>query len=294
MEKVAKIINAEMIEKYTKEGHWKNKSLFDFFKKSLEKNPSKIAVVDREHRLSYQEVERFSNNLAASLRNLGISKGEVVSFELPNWYHSIIVNLALTKLGTAINPIVPIYKEREVSFILKQAKSVAIIIPDIFRGYNYVEMLDSIKENLPDLKHVIVLGANVDRGMISLEELMKGDGSPPPLEEIDPNEVKLLMYTSGTTAEPKGVQHTHNTLICEELNEAGFWELKEEDVIFMPSPVTHITGYLYALELPFLLGSKLVLMDIWNPEQALELIKKEKCTFTVGATPFCRRLYILR
>ncbi len=283
-------ITADMIEKFTKEGYWRNKTLCDYFKICLGKKPDSLAVVDREYRLTFRDLETFSNNLASSLAKLGISKGDVVSFELPSWYQAIVVNLALTKLGAVINPIIPIYKEREVTFILKQARSKAMIIPEVFRGYNYVEMLQKIRPNLPDLQFQIVSGMQIGRGMISLEELMKGDGPLPPLPPIDPNEVKLLLYTSGTTAEPKGVQHTHNTLICEEVNASSFWELKEEDVIFMPSPVTHITGYLYALELPFVLGCKVVLMDQWSPEEALEIIAREKCTFTVGATPFLQGL----
>ncbi|MBI5606051.1 MAG: AMP-binding protein [Deltaproteobacteria bacterium] len=283
-------INSEMIAKYTKEGHWRNKTLYDLFKEVLKKHPNKIAVVDRGNQLSFQDIENMSNSLASSLRHLGVLKGEVVSFELPNWYQSVILNLALTKLGAVINPIIPIYRDREVTYILKQAESVAIVIPSTFRGYNYVEMLQRIKPNLPKLRDIIVVGDEVPEGMIALEKLMEGDRSPILPETVDPNDIKLLLYTSGTTAEPKGVQHTHNTLICENFNVAGGVGLDEESVIFMPSPVTHITGYLYALELPLILGCKVVLMDIWVPEKALDLITKEKCTWTVGATPFLQHL----
>lgn len=279
-----------MIAKYTKEGHWRNKTLYDLFKEVLKKHPNKIAVVDRGNQLSFQDIENMSNSLASSLRHLGVLKGEVVSFELPNWYQSVILNLALTKLGAVINPIIPIYRDREVTYILKQAESVAIVIPSTFRGYNYVEMLQRIKPNLPKLRDIIVVGDEVPEGMIALEKLMEGDRSPILPETVDPNDIKLLLYTSGTTAEPKGVQHTHNTLICENFNVAGGVGLDEESVIFMPSPVTHITGYLYALELPLILGCKVVLMDIWVPEKALDLITKEKCTWTVGATPFLQHL----
>lgn len=290
MDKRVTRINLKMTEKYTKKGHWKNKTLYDFFQDILEKNPEKTAVVDRNHRLTFMDIESLSNNLAFSLRKLGIKRGDVVSFALPNWYHSVIINMTLTKLGVVVNPIPLIYREREVLFILNDAQSVAMIVPNIFRGYDYVAMLEKIKPSLPNLKHIIVVGDNVPKGSIPMEELYREVGSSLPLEKIDPNNVKLILYTSGTTAEPKGVQHTHNTLICENLNASNFWGVKEEDVIFMPSPVTHVTGYLYALELPFIIGSKVVLMDLWKPERALELMEEEKCTFTVGATPFLQGL----
>jgi cyclohexanecarboxylate-CoA ligase len=198
--------------------------------------------------------------------------------------------VALTKLGATVNPIIPIYTEREVKFILGQAGSVAIVIPDVFRGVHYPEMISGIKPDLPQLKHVIVLGETIPGGTIDFSELMKGDGSSPSLEKVDANDVKLLVYTSGTTAEPKGVQHTHNTLVCTALNDTSFMGLDENTVIFMPSPVTHITGYALALEYPFIVGLRTVLLDVWAPERGLDLLEQEKCTYTTGATPFLQQM----
>ena len=277
---------SKKISELTYKGYWANKTLCGCFGKVLEKNPEKTAVVDKEHRISFKDIESLSNNFAGSLRDLGIRKGDVISYQLPNWYESIVVNMATTKLGAIINPIVPIYKEREVSFILRQSKSVAMIIPDTFRDYNYVRMIERIKPNLPNLKHIIVLGDKLDKGTVSFDSLLKDRTSLVQVEAIDPNDVKLLIYTSGTTSEPKGVQHTHNTIMAENLNVSHFWGVTSKDVIFMPSPVTHITGYLYGLELPFILGNKVVLMDLWDPSKALELMRKEKCSLTIGATPF--------
>lgn len=283
-------INWLMIEKYTKSGYWKNKTLCDFFEGILQRNPDKIAIVDSGHRLSFRDIDRLSDNLAHSLRDLGIKKGHVVSFQLPNWYQAAVLNVALTKLGTVINPIIPLYREHEVKFILTQAKSVAIFIPDVFRNFNYVEMIEEMKPDLPNLKYVIVVGETVPESMIAMNKLLEGDGSPFPIEKSDPNDVKLLIYTSGTTAEPKGVQHTHNTLIWTALNDTSFMGLHENTVTFMPSPVTHITGYCQALEFPFIIGLRAVLMDIWDPEKALELIEKERCNYTIGATPFLQHM----
>ena len=284
------ILTRALIDKYTQEGFWQDQFLFDYFQKILEKTPDKVAVVDRDYRLTFREIGRLANNLTASLRKMGVTRGTVVAFQLPNWYHAVVLNLALSRLGALINPIIPIYKEREVAFILKQARAEIFIIPDSFRKFDYVEMAEKIKPGLPDLKRVIVLGSRIPKGMISLESLLEGDGSLPQLEKIDPNDVKLLLYTSGTTAEPKGVQHTHNTLIYTMLNDSGHWGVNQDTVVFMPSPVTHISGYAWALEIPLIIGCGVVLMDIWNPEKALELMEKEKCAFTVAATPFLQGL----
>ena len=283
-------VTSEMKEEYTRKGYWKNKILLDYFEEHLKTNPDKIALVDRNYRLTYRDLDHKSNQLAASLHELGIVKGDVVSFQLPNWYQSSVIVFALLKLGVVINPIIPIYREREAAFILGESRSKAIIIPDVFRGFNYVEMFQKLKPTLPHLQHIIVLGSQMSEDMISLESLLVGPGYPWPREKIDPNDVQLLLYTSGTTAQAKGVQHTHNTLIGEAFIDTEFWKLNKDDVVFMPSPVTHISGYCNALQTPFILGASVVLMDIWDPEKGLDLIEREKCTFTVLATPFLQQM----
>ncbi|KJR96207.1 MAG: hypothetical protein VR68_14830 [Peptococcaceae bacterium BRH_c4a] len=284
-------ITGEMKYKYTQSGNWLNKTIDDFMKERLNQYPEKIALVDKKVRFTFRQIETMANNLATSLYNIGIRKGDVVSFQLPNWHQTAIINLAATKLGAVINPIIPIYKEREVEFILKQSVSKVMIIPSVFRNFDYVQMMKRLWPNLPEISHVIVAGDDAQGGMVNLEELLQGNGSPPPLEApVDPNDIKLLLYTSGTTAEPKGVQHTHNTLTCEIMNVRNFLELDQEDIVFMSSPVTHITGFLYALEMPVIIGCTAVLMDIWQPEKAIKLIEKEKCTFTVAATPFLQHM----
>src|SRR3546814_4688455 len=86
----------------------------------------------------------------------------------------------------------------------------------------------------------------------------------------DPNAVKLLLYTSGTTSHPKGVLHSHNSLMAELLAARGYWGLGASDVVLMPSPVTHITGYLYALEMGFVTGCAAVLMERWDASRSEE------------------------
>jgi acyl-CoA synthetase (AMP-forming)/AMP-acid ligase II len=110
------------------------------------------------------------------------------------------------------------------------------------------------------------------------------------VEAADPNAVKLVLYTSGTTGNPKGVLHSHNTIMSEIDAVIGFWGITQRDVVLMPSPVTHITGYLYALEVAFAAGVKVVFMERWNAAQAADLIAEHGVTFSVGATPFLKEL----
>src|SRR3546814_4190320 len=98
------------------------------------------------------------------------------------------------------------------------------------------------------------------------------------------------MYTSGTTGRPKGVLHSHNTIDTEIQAVTRFLGLGEDDVILMPSPVTHITGYLYGIQMPFTMNAPAVFMESWNAEQAADLIDEHGVTFTIAATVFLQDL----
>ena len=115
-------------------------------------------------------------------------------------------------------------------------------------------------------------------------------GKPTAQNLAQPNAIKLVLYTSGTTGNPKGVLHSHNTIMSEIDAVIEFWGITERDVVLMPSPVTHITGYLYALEIAFAAGVKVVFMERWNATEAVDLIAQHGVTFSVGATPFLKEL----
>jgi cyclohexanecarboxylate-CoA ligase len=108
--------------------------------------------------------------------------------------------------------------------------------------------------------------------------------------EARASDVCLLLYTSGTTAEPKGVLHSHDTLRYENRSMVELLDLTPYETVFMPSPVTHISGFLYGVLLPPMLGSTVVYLDIWDPERAADLIEAYQCRFTLGATPFLQGL----
>jgi cyclohexanecarboxylate-CoA ligase len=124
-------------------------------------------------------------------------------------------------------------------------------------------------------------------GFVSFDDLGGGDGTSPDGYARD---VCLLLYTSGTTADPKGVLHNHETLVYECRSIVELFGLTSSDGVFMASPLTHITGVLYALVLPALTGAGTTLLDIWDPVVAADLVERERCRFTVGATPFLQGL----
>jgi cyclohexanecarboxylate-CoA ligase len=281
------------IDKYTKAGFWINKTLAEYLDEAIKECPDKDAVVDRDRRITYRQLGQMVDRMALGLLELGVKSGDVVAFQLPSWLEAVVIHHAVAKIGAITLPIIPIYRHREIKYILEHSESKVLIIPREFRKFNYVQMIDELRNDLPALKHIFVVGGGeLPTGMSSFEQFMstrwEERRSSQSLKSIklDPNAVMLLMFTSGTEADPKGVLHNTNTLLHEVRSLVTSCRLGEDDVIFIPTPVTHITGLLYGLEMPQMLKAKLVLMDIWDADKAIELIEKEKCSFTLGATPF--------
>jgi len=259
--------------------------------------PDRLAVVQDGFRLTFAELYERTVRLTSSLRELGVGRGDVVSFQLPNWWECLVVFHAVQRLGAIANPIVAIYREAEVSFILDQARPKAFIVPEAFRGHDFLAMIAAIERTGGYVPQVVVVRGVTPpvrpEGHIRFEDLI-ADADP-----IDgsrdlahgPDDVALLIYTSGTVAEPKGVLHSHRTLLHECASIVDLFGLESKHTVFMPSPLTHITGVLYGCLMPQLvMSASTALLDIWSPERGREVVDTEQCRFTVGATPFLQGL----
>ena len=271
-------------------GIWRNHTQADLVAAQLARDPSQVMVIDGEARLTARDIDAQANALAGALVRMGLTAGDVVSFQLPNWAEAMVIDVAAAMLGLVVNPIIPIYRDAEVSYILKDAGTKVFFIPTSFRNFDYVAMVERHRADLPALGHVVTVRGEA-AGCVGFADLLKaGIDGPGALPAVDPNAVKLIMYTSGTTGRPKGVLHSHNTIDTENQAFAKFLGLDGRDVILMPSPVTHITGYLYGLQLPFVLGAPVVFMERWDAAAAIGLIERHGVTFTVAATVFLQEL----
>ncbi|MBS4214963.1 AMP-binding protein [Neobacillus rhizophilus] len=282
-------LSKELKEQYVNRGYWKNKIVSDYVDKSAKLFPDRVAVIDEDRSATYKEIEEKSLRCAAGLYQLGVRRGDVVSFQLPNILEAFYIYHGIARLGAIANPIVPIYRGKELRFILNQAKSKVIFIPDFYRNHDYVSMYESITGQLSHSIKTIVIGDDIGH-FTSFKTFMENDWeNHVDFTSIGPqnaDDLLLLLYTSGTTANPKGALHSHNTILYDAKYIMDWFRLNERDVIFNPSPITHITGILCALNMPFVLGGKVVLQDRWDPDHAVENIGKHHCSFMIFATPF--------
>lgn len=284
----------EMIARHVSSGAWRNLTIADRARDWAARTPDAVAVIDGDVSLSYAELFRRSLLLARAFLGHGLRPGDVVSFQLPNWHEAMIINIAAAMTGLVVNPIVPIYRDAEVGFILEDTQARLLFIPESLRSAHYVELIERLRPKLPKLEHVVLVRASRD-GYASFDDWMafgEGEGTPDAaaLPAVDPNAVKLVLYTSGTTGQPKGVLHSHNSLGAEIDAMARLRSLTAADVVFMPSPVTHIAGYLYGMELLLTCGMKTVFMERWKAAEAVDLIADHQASFTAAATPFLAEL----
>ncbi len=274
----------------TTAGFWRHQTINDFMAQALRQCPDHTAVVAYRSdvaqpvRLSYRALDVQVDRVARGLQALGVVRGDVVSWQMPNWWEFLALALACARIGAVANPIMPIFRQRELKFMLDFGESKVFIVPKTYKGFDYEAMANGMRADLPFLQHLVVLGGE---GENSFERLLLRDDTPALTGQgLSPDDVLLLMYTSGTTGEPKGVMHSSNTLFA---NLHGFidaYGLTQKDVILGASPMAHLTGFGYLAMIPLILNATTVLQDIWEPKQALALIRDEGISFSMASSPF--------
>lgn len=275
--------------RFREAGYWLDKTVDQLLTEAVARTPDKISiVVDRadrtqSRRLSYKELNNLADRAATSLLGLGIGRGDVVTVQLPNWWEFVVAAFACAKIGAVMNPVMPILRERELTYILNFCNTKVFIVPKTYRGFDYAAMAHGMRRDLPDLKQIIVVDGEDDS---SFERMLLAAESGPLPSRASPDDMSVLMFTSGTTGEPKGVIHTSNSLIacCKALTTR--FGLDSNDVLLVASPVGHMTGYAAIVLLAVYLGGTMVLQDVWDAKHGVDLMSQEGVTYTAASTPF--------
>ncbi len=279
------------------QGHWLDSTINDALDACLAACPDKLALTalqldgGQTTRLTYRELGRMADRVAVGLARLGVGRNDVVAMQLPNWWQFTVTYLACSCIGAVVNPLMHIFRERELSFMLRHGAAKLLIVPKLFRNFDHEAMADGLRASLPDLQHVVVVGG---QGANSYEALLSEpawEGAPDAQQILTanrpgPDDITQLIYTSGTTGEPKGVMHSANTVMANIRPYAQRLHLGSDDVVLMASPMAHQTGFMYGLMMPIMLRAIAVLQDTWEPNRAAALVRAEGCSFTMASTPF--------
>ena len=272
-------------------GLWAGVRLQELLLRAVDARPHEVAAVDARGRLTWSELAERSTACALGLVELGVGRGDVVTVQLPNWNEFVVVMLATERIGAVLNPIAPIFRRRELAGMLRLARPVVAVVADEFRGFRYPPMWSELREEQPSLRHLVVLDGEGGADPTWDDLLARGraarwDGDALDLLPPDPNEVCELIFTSGTTGEPKGVLHTHNTLEAAVRAMVGSQAITPGDVVHMASTFAHQTGYLFGARMFIHAGCRGVFQDVWDPTGFVALVEREGITASFGATPF--------
>ena len=225
--------------------------------------------------LSWSALAGEANRVAAALESLGVGNGDTVAFQLPNRIEFVTIALATLRLGAVCEPLMPIFRERELLFMLRESGAGVLLVPSRFRGRDHAAMAAGLRSELPALEHVVVVDGGVPAG----------DGAPA-APSPRPDQLAQLLFTSGTSGEPKGALHRHDVLMRAADHHIDHFGLGADDVVYVPSPLAHQTGFLYGMWIAIRLGVPQVLQEVWDAEVGLDTMQRFGVTFVQAATPF--------
>jgi len=282
-------VPADLAERYRAEGAWDDRSLGQFLSDALLEDPRRrfrIWSPTHPYLGTVGDVYDESLRVAAGLRGLGLGPGDVVAFQLPNWVEAAITFYACAMLGVTLVPIVHFYGPKEVGFILRQSRARVLIMVSRIGQRDYLADLATVRDGLPDLEHVIIVGEADGRaaGDLSFGDLRGEEKIDGPVA-VDPDGPALIAYTSGTTADPKGVVHTHRTLGCEVRQLSGHQALRDRPNL-VGAPVGHAIGMLGGLLCPLVGGRPIYMIDGWDPPTVLDAMVEEQISAGSGSTYF--------
>ena len=275
--------------RYRAEGHWDDMRLGARVTHYAHRTPKAEAVVDLlgARRINFGDFDHLTNRFAHFLAQSGIEEGDIISMQLPNWMEAAVVSVGANKAGVVVNPMLPIYRAKEIRYILEMTHARAIITPDEYRGFSHKSLAAEIARDIGHDLMPVTIATPTPGGSAWLDALSRYPDTP-----IDrapkASAVSLIQFTSGTEAAPKAIMHSEEPVNS---NTRALWRALgmgegEDEIVWMPSPIGHDTGLNYGIRIALIHGSKVVLQDRWNAVDAVTLIEKERPTYTLAATVF--------
>lgn len=283
-------INEANKQEYYAKGYWTEKTLNDRWNEAVAAHPDKEYVGDNVGtKLTYAEVDDKASRLAAWLKDVGVENGDVVNIQLPPWSEFCIMYVACLKVGAVIAPVPVTYNDEDLVYEMNLVEAKAFLCSTFHHKTNYENLIHSVVNRVPSLSRAAL--AVVDKNKpanrsITLNEIFERYEPLREAPESKSDDVVLILSTSGTTGKPKAVLITHNALIFSETTFAKLFHLTEDDVMFMPAPLNHATGFNHGLITPMLLGGRVVLQQEFRAFEAIEIINNAGVTWSMGATPF--------
>jgi cyclohexanecarboxylate-CoA ligase len=268
-------------ERWRAAGAWTDETLLDRLRANTARDADRELIVDHERRFAGAHVRAHAQRVAVALRAEGIGPGAVVAYQLPNWWESVALAWGILTVGAIASPLTPTLRHSEVGFVLAATKAKLAVVPREFRGFDHAQMLRDLE----------FAGPTWIARDGELDEILAGHDTPtaePVPATVD--DAALILWTSGTTSQPKGVVHTHQSLREEADSLGGAHAFTRADRQLLPMPMTHVAGFTYGVLMPLCLGVPAVLMDMWEPGAALDIVARERISVMISTPVFVRSM----
>jgi acyl-CoA synthetase (AMP-forming)/AMP-acid ligase II len=254
------------------------RSLWELVEQRAGATPDRVMLIDGDRTTTFAEYRDLVLRAAAGYAaEHGVTRDSRVSWQLPTWTESAVLVGALARLGARQNPMLPIYRAREVGFIATQTGCELLITPSEWNRFDYAALANEIAAQVPGVRTLVADRHNPEGDPATL---------PPPPEVFDDradDPVRWVFYTSGTTADPKGAQHTDRSVMAGAIGYAKKTHVVEDDLALVAFPFTHIGGIIIGVFTPLLTGSTAVLMEAWTAPLSTDLIERHRMTLGNGA-----------
>ena len=282
-------INEKRKRYYYDQGFWGTDTLLDVWNAQAARLGEREYVADDQgSRFTYGQIDSAAACFASWLDEAGVQAGDVVSFQFPTWAEFCIVYVACLKVGAVMHPLPRNFNDADLTYIMNLVGTKAFVCPTRFRSVDYEQQALSVRDDIPSLAAIAVVDKfePARTGLPALSEICASHEPFTRTPEVTSDDVACILSTSGTTGKQKAVLLTHNNMLFSERSFCRAAERTQDDVMFMASPLNHAVGFWHGLVSPMILGGRSVLMQDFKPDAAIRLMNAEKCTWSMGATPF--------
>ncbi len=261
----------ELAERYRREDLWNDRSLGQFLGGCMVAEPQlrfRVWSKTRPFEARMDRMYEIARRVAGGFRARGVEPGDVVAFQLPNWMEAAATFWGLSLLGATIVPVVHFFGAKEVRFILGDSGARFLVSADRFGSRDYLAQLEALAPEVEKLERIFAVG-DQPPGATDFAELLEADPIDAPVA-VDPDSPAFVAYTSGTTANPKGVIHTHRSAVAEIRSKLDFRQLPASArPNLVGAPVSHASGMLGVLLMPLAWKESVHMTDVWSPPDVL-------------------------